>query len=75
MGACQNLHHTQWNCKYHLVWIPKYRGDRLYGPLRKELGPMLGELALQKESEVVEGVLKIDHVQYPLLTYKTDVHG
>ena len=57
-----SLNHTKWNCNYHLVWIPKYRKKVLYGQLRKELGPILRGLALQKESEVVEGGLKVDHV-------------
>ena len=62
MGRYESLNHTKWECKYHLVWIPKYRKKVLYGQLRKELGPILRELALQKESEVVEGGLKVDHV-------------
>ena len=57
-----NLNHTKWDCKYHIVWIPKYRKKVLYGQLRKELVPILRELAMQKESEVVEGRLKVDHV-------------
>jgi len=62
MKRYENLQHTKWDCKYHLVWIPKYRRKVLYGQLRKELGPILRELALQRESEVVEGRLKVDHV-------------
>ena len=62
MERYESLHHTKWDCKYHLVWIPKYRKKVLYGQLRKELGPILRELAMQKESEVVEGGLKVDHV-------------
>src|SRR4030043_537419 len=62
MKRYENLQHTKWDCKYHLVWIPKYRRKVLYGQLRKELGPILRELALQKESEGVEGRLKGDHV-------------
>jgi putative transposase len=62
MERYESLHHTKWDCKYHLVWIPKYRRKVLYGQLRKELGPILRELALQKESKVVEGGLKGDHV-------------
>ena len=62
MERYESLNHTKWDCKYHLVWIPKYRKKVLYGQLRKELGPILRELALQKESEVVEGGLKVDHV-------------
>ena len=62
MERYESLQHAKWECKYHLVWIPKYRKKVLYGQLRKELGPVLRKLALQKESEVVEGRLKVDHV-------------
>jgi REP element-mobilizing transposase RayT len=48
--------------RYHLVWIPKYWKKVLYGQFRKELGPVLRELVLQKESEVVEGGMKVDYV-------------
>ena len=51
----RELNHTAWDCKYHVVWIPKYRKKELYGKLRKELGPIIKELAGQKESEMVEG--------------------
>lgn len=47
---------------YQMVWIPKYRKKGLDGRLRKELGPVLRELATQKESEVIEGQLVVDHV-------------
>jgi putative transposase len=62
MKEYQSLNHTKWDCKYHVVWIPKYRKKKLYGQLRRELGSTLKELAMQKESEIVEGYLKIDHV-------------
>ena len=58
----QSLSHTKWECKYHVIWIPKYRRKRLYGELRKELGQVLRELARQKESEIIEGHLLSDHV-------------
>ena len=61
-----SLHHTKWECKYHVVWIPKCRKKVLYGQLRKELGPVLRKLALHKESDVVEGNLKVDHVHMVL---------
>jgi putative transposase len=61
-GTLRKLKHTKWECKYHVVWIPKCRKKVLYGQLRKDLGPILRKLALQKESEVVEGKLKVDHV-------------
>jgi len=62
MEDAQSLNHTQWECKYHVVWIPKYRKKTLYGNLRKHLGALLRDLARQKESRVLEGSLKADHV-------------
>ena len=62
MERYESLHHTKWECKYHVVWIPKWRKRILYGQLRKELGQVLRGLATQKESEVMEGTLKADHV-------------
>jgi len=57
-----SLSHAVWECKYHIVWIPKYRKKTLYGQLRKYLGEVFRRLARQKESEVVEGDLMLDHV-------------
>jgi putative transposase len=62
MNDYQSLNHTRWDCKFHVVWIPKCRKKILYGQLRRQLGPVLGELAQQKESEIVEGHLVADHV-------------
>jgi putative transposase len=62
MENIQSLRHTVWDCKYHVIWIPKYRRRVLYGQLRKELAPVIKELARQKESEVLEGELVVDHV-------------
>ena len=62
MERYESLHHTKWECKYHLVWIPKYRKKVLYGQLKKELVPVLRELISHKESEVIEGKMKVDHV-------------
>ena len=62
MEDVQSLSHTVWECKYHVVWIPKYRKKVLYGELRKYLGTVLRELALQKECMVLEGHLMADHV-------------
>ena len=58
----QSLNHTKWECKYHIVWIPKYRKKKLFKELRQELGQVLRELAQQRESEIVEGHLLPDHV-------------
>jgi REP-associated tyrosine transposase len=58
----QSLSHTVWECKYHVVWIPKYRRKVLYGELRRHLGAILRELAMQRESKIVEGHLMKDHI-------------
>ena len=57
-----SLSHTKWECKYHVVFIPKYRRKALYGELRRELGAVFRELARQRESEIEEGHLMSDHV-------------
>ena len=67
MNIYETLKHTTWECKYHVVFIPKYRRKSLYGQLRQELGPVFRELARQKESEVLEGHLMGDHVHMLLL--------
>ena len=62
MSDYQSLNHTKWDCKYHIVFIPKCRRKVLYGKLRRELGPVFRELAKQRESEIVEGHLLRHHV-------------
>lgn len=62
MERYEILHPTKRECKYCLVWIPKCRKKTLYGQLRRDLRSILQNLALQKESEVIEGKLKVDHV-------------
>ncbi len=62
MKYAGTLQHTKWECKYHVVFIPKCRRKKLYGYLRKELRQVLKELAGQKGSEIEEGNLCIDHV-------------
>ena len=62
MNDIQCLSHTKWECKYHVVWIPKYRRKVLYGELRKNLGEMLHDLARQKECKILEGHLQPDHI-------------
>ena len=56
------LSHTKWECKYHVVFIPKYRRKVLYGELRQHLGDVFRKLALQKESRIEQGHLMADHV-------------
>ena len=57
-----SLSHTKWDCKYHVVFIPKMRRKTLYGELRKHLGGVFRELARQRESRIEEGHLMADHV-------------
>jgi putative transposase len=62
MNNMQSLSHSKWECKYHVLWIPKCRRKVLYGQLRKNPGEVFHELARQKESKVLEGYLQPDHV-------------
>jgi len=61
-----SLSHTKWECKYHVVFIPKYRKKRIYGEIRRRLGEVLRRLAEQRESRVEEGHLMPDHVHMML---------
>ena len=58
----QSLSHSRWDCKYHVVFVPKRRRKTLFGTIRRKLGPMFHELARQKECRIVEGHLLADHV-------------
>lgn len=58
----RSLSHTRWDCKYHVVFIPKYRKKAIFGQIRKELGNVLKRLAEQRESQIEEGHLMPDHV-------------
>jgi len=58
----QTLSHTKWECKYHVVSIPKYRRKALYGELRQHLGELFRALAEQNQSKIEEGHLVPDHV-------------
>ncbi|MBU6402229.1 MAG: IS200/IS605 family transposase [Verrucomicrobia bacterium] len=62
MQIYESLKHTTWECKYHVVFIPKYRRKALYVQLRRDLGAVFRDLAEQKECKVEEGHLKPDHV-------------
>ena len=62
MKDYQSLNHTRWDCKYHVVFIPKRRKKAIYGAIRKHLGKVFRELARQKESNIVEGSLRPDHI-------------
>ena len=62
MQDYDSLNHTRWECKYHIVWIPKYRRKELYGKIRIYLGEEIRELARQKECEIEEGHIMPDHI-------------
>ena len=62
MNTAKSLNHTKWECKYHIVWIPKYRRKSIYKELRPYLGSIFKDLASQKECSIEEGHLMLDHV-------------
>ena len=62
MDTFESLNHSVWDCKYHVVFIPKCRRKTLYAELRKYLGEVFRKLATQKESRIEEGHLLADHV-------------
>ena len=57
-----SLAHSKWNCKYHIVFAPKYRRRVIYGEIKQEIGKILRTLCKQKEVEIIEAELCKDHV-------------
>lgn len=62
MDEFESLSHSKWECKYHVVFIPKYRRRLLFCQLRRHLGEVFHRLARQKESWIEEGHVMPDHV-------------
>ena len=62
MRHVKSLNHTRWECKYHIVFIPKYRRRVIFGQIRSELGEVFHSLARRKECLIEEGHLMPDHV-------------
>jgi putative transposase len=62
MKDWQSLAHTKWECKYHIVIVPKYRIKILYGKVRKRVGQILRELCRYKDIEMIEGHAMPDHI-------------
>jgi putative transposase len=58
----RSLSHTVWECKYHVVWVPKRRRKIIYGKLRREVGTILQRLCKYKGIELLEGKACIDHI-------------
>ncbi|MDP6966588.1 MAG: IS200/IS605 family transposase [Candidatus Marinimicrobia bacterium] len=62
MKDWRSLAHTKWECKYHVVFVPKYRQKVLYGKRRRRVGEILRELCRQKGIELLEGHAMVDHI-------------
>ena len=62
MDTYNNLAHSRYDCKYHVVFVPKFRKKSLYGKIRAYLKGVFSELARQKESNIVSGHIALDHV-------------
>ncbi len=62
MKDWQSQAHVMWECKYHVVILPKYRRKVLYGRLRRDVGRVLRELCRYKDVELVEGKAMVDHI-------------
>jgi len=62
MRDWQSLSHVKWECKYHIVWVPKYRRKVLYGKVRRRTGEIIRELCLQRDLKIIEGHAMPDHI-------------
>jgi putative transposase len=62
MHDWKSLTHVRWDCKYHVVIVPKYRKRRLYGKFRQSVGDILKGLCQQKRVDLLEGHLMPDHI-------------
>ena len=58
----ETLAHTKWNCKYHIVFAPKFRRQIVYGKMKEEIGKILRSLCERKEIEILEAELCPDHI-------------
>ena len=58
----QSLSHTRWKCQYHIVFIPKYRKQVLYGQVREDIREIIRTLCKYKDVEIISGAVCIDHV-------------
>jgi len=61
-SSYESLSHSRWDCKYHIVFVPKNRRKILYGKVRKYLGPVFHQLAGQRECKILKGSMVQDHV-------------
>ena len=66
MREWQSLSHVKWECKYHVVIVPKYRRKVIFGRTRRQIGQILRQLCRQKGVELVEGNATRDHIHLVL---------
>lgn len=66
MREWQSLSHVKWECKYHVVIVPKYRKRVLYGQVKREVGKIIRQLCRQKEVDLLEGHAMPDHIHLVL---------
>ena len=62
MNDTNSLAHTTWNCKYHIVFAPKYRRKEFFGQKKKEIGAILRSLCEWKQVEIIEAEVCPDHI-------------
>ena len=62
MNDNQTLSHTKWNCKYHIVFAPKFRRKEIYLKIKSDIGKILRQLCEQKKVTIIEGEMRADHV-------------
>ena len=62
----ESLSHSAWNCKYHIVFAPKYRRQIIYGAIREDVGKILRILCQRKEIEIIEAECCKDHMHMPV---------
>src|SRR6266571_2664102 len=62
MSEYESLSHSKWDCKYHLIFIPKRRRKSMYGNIRPKLGAIFHDLAGQKQCRIIEGHVMPDHI-------------
>ena len=62
MTDTNSLSHTKWNCKYHIVFCPKYRRQEIYGKIKEDVGKILRKLCEAKGVEIVEAEACPDHI-------------
>ena len=69
MAKEQNLAHTKWLCRYHIVFTPKYRRKVIYGQYREEIGKIIRQLCNYKGIEIIDEHMMMDHVHMLVLIH------